>query len=138
MMSVPDVSAAQNASECHYWMSLPHRIPLDWIEQTTTGCADLVLVNSAFTRGVFKDTFSRQGSMHVRASVLSPAWRPTAVVLCGARTNSVVASTCACAHVRPSALLPGLACMCTGNSRHMVPLCPRTSLRASLRNCCCI
>ena len=28
-----------------------YRIPLDWLEETTTGQADRILVNSAFTRG---------------------------------------------------------------------------------------
>ncbi|KAL1131349.1 hypothetical protein AAG570_010967 [Ranatra chinensis] len=34
-----------------------YRIPLDWIEEFTTDRADVILVNSKFTRYVFKDTF---------------------------------------------------------------------------------
>lgn len=34
-----------------------YRLPLDWVEEKTTGCADVILVNSYFTLGVFKNTF---------------------------------------------------------------------------------
>lgn len=34
-----------------------YRIPLDWIEEYTTGEADKILVNSQFTAKVFQDTF---------------------------------------------------------------------------------
>ena len=36
-----------------------YRLPLDWLEQWTTGLADILLVNSNFTKEVFKDTFTR-------------------------------------------------------------------------------
>lgn len=34
-----------------------YRLPLDWLEERTTACADSILVNSYFTLGVFKTTF---------------------------------------------------------------------------------
>lgn len=34
-----------------------YRLPLDWLEEKTTACADIILVNSYFTQGVFKNTF---------------------------------------------------------------------------------
>ncbi|CAH7686874.1 mannosyltransferase complex subunit Alg2 [Phakopsora pachyrhizi] len=36
-----------------------YRLPLDWVEEFTTGQADKILVNSKFTAGVFKETFKR-------------------------------------------------------------------------------
>jgi len=48
-----------------------YRIPLDWLEQTTTGMADTVLVNSRFTRGVFRETFQRLS--HIQPQVLYPS-----------------------------------------------------------------
>ncbi|XP_077966297.1 alpha-1,3/1,6-mannosyltransferase ALG2-like [Styela clava] len=40
-----------------------YRAPLDWLEEKTTGMADLVLVNSHFTAKVFKDTFTSLKSL---------------------------------------------------------------------------
>lgn len=34
-----------------------YRLPLDWLEERTTMCADMILVNSYFTLSVFKNTF---------------------------------------------------------------------------------
>lgn len=34
-----------------------YRLPLDWLEEKTTMCADIILVNSYFTLNVFKNTF---------------------------------------------------------------------------------
>ena len=34
-----------------------YRAPLNWIEEYTTGKAEKILVNSKFTRGIFKETF---------------------------------------------------------------------------------
>uniref|UniRef100_A0A1B6GV57 Alpha-1,3/1,6-mannosyltransferase ALG2 n=1 Tax=Cuerna arida TaxID=1464854 RepID=A0A1B6GV57_9HEMI len=34
-----------------------YRAPLNWLEEKTTASADIILVNSEFTRNVFKDTF---------------------------------------------------------------------------------
>ena len=34
-----------------------YRAPLNWVEEVTTGKADKIVVNSKFTRGIFKNTF---------------------------------------------------------------------------------
>lgn len=47
-----------------------YRYPLNWAEEYTTGKADVILVNSKFTRRVFKDTFK---SIEVMPSVLYPS-----------------------------------------------------------------
>lgn len=67
----PDLLLAQRRSPLH---SL-YRAPLDWIEQTTTGQADSVLVNSKFTRRVFADTFVRLHRRGMVPEVLYPAVR---------------------------------------------------------------
>lgn len=36
-----------------------YRVPFDWVEEITTGLADVIVVNSLFTKGVFKDAFPR-------------------------------------------------------------------------------
>ena len=48
-----------------------YRAPLDWLEETTTGTASTVLVNSLFTKAVFRDTFTRLP--HVSPQVLYPS-----------------------------------------------------------------
>ena len=48
-----------------------YRAPLDWLEQWTTGLADILLVNSNFTKEVFKDTFPRLN--RVQPAVLYPS-----------------------------------------------------------------
>ncbi|MEM7363482.1 MAG: hypothetical protein AAF525_05625, partial [Pseudomonadota bacterium] len=35
-----------------------YRAPIDWLEERTTGMAHVVMVNSEFTAGVFRDTFA--------------------------------------------------------------------------------
>ena len=35
-----------------------YRLPIDWIEEFSTGCSDCILVNSNFTESVFRSTFS--------------------------------------------------------------------------------
>lgn len=35
-----------------------YRAPLDWLEMTTTGMADRILVNSQFTKNIFHETFA--------------------------------------------------------------------------------
>lgn len=50
-----------------------YRLPLDRLEQTATGKADLILVNSSFTAGVFSQTFKRLAAQGVRPAVLYPA-----------------------------------------------------------------
>ncbi|XP_067941099.1 alpha-1,3/1,6-mannosyltransferase ALG2-like [Watersipora subatra] len=47
-----------------------YRWPIDWLEEVTTGRADKVLVNSKFTAGVFKETFSRLS--HITPEVVYP------------------------------------------------------------------
>ena len=39
------------------WIKRVYRMPFDWIEEVTTGLADAIVVNSLFTKGVFKDAF---------------------------------------------------------------------------------
>jgi alpha-1,3/alpha-1,6-mannosyltransferase len=34
-----------------------YRIPFDWVESWSTGCSDGIVVNSKFTRGIFKQAF---------------------------------------------------------------------------------
>jgi len=51
-----------------------YRRPLNWLEERTTGQADVVLVNSKFTAGIFADTFcSLRG---VEPQVLYPSLKP--------------------------------------------------------------
>eukprot|EP00887_Chlorella_sp_A99_P001385 scaffold8.g1385.t1 len=65
-----------------------YRTPLDWVEEQTTGMAELVLVNSAFTQGVFAQTFARLAAAGVRPVVLHPAVAvPSAAALAAARTG---------------------------------------------------
>uniref|UniRef100_A0A8C6SIV3 Alpha-1,3/1,6-mannosyltransferase ALG2 n=1 Tax=Neogobius melanostomus TaxID=47308 RepID=A0A8C6SIV3_9GOBI len=48
-----------------------YRAPIDWLEERTTGMADMILVNSQFTAGVFRDTF--RSLSRVRTDVLYPS-----------------------------------------------------------------
>ncbi|EDQ89193.1 uncharacterized protein MONBRDRAFT_37048 [Monosiga brevicollis MX1] len=48
-----------------------YRYPLDKLEEHTTGMADVVLVNSKFTAGVFRDTFT--SLRHLQPGVLYPS-----------------------------------------------------------------
>ncbi|XP_067861130.1 alpha-1,3/1,6-mannosyltransferase ALG2 [Heptranchias perlo] len=48
-----------------------YRLPLDWLEEYTTGLADLVVVNSKFTAGVFQRTF--KSLSHLEPDVLYPS-----------------------------------------------------------------
>ncbi|NXX89745.1 ALG2 mannosyltransferase, partial [Centropus bengalensis] len=48
-----------------------YRLPLDWLEEYTTGMADCIVVNSRFTAGVFKDTF--KSLSHINPDVLYPS-----------------------------------------------------------------
>jgi alpha-1,3/alpha-1,6-mannosyltransferase len=65
----PDLLLAQRRS----WLKRAYRAPLDAVEQSTTGMADLLLVNSGFTRQVFADTFARLHARGARPDVLYPA-----------------------------------------------------------------
>ncbi|XP_005509877.2 alpha-1,3/1,6-mannosyltransferase ALG2 [Columba livia] len=48
-----------------------YRLPLDWLEEFTTGMADCIVVNSKFTASVFKDTF--KSLSHISPDVLYPS-----------------------------------------------------------------
>ncbi|XP_019642149.1 PREDICTED: alpha-1,3/1,6-mannosyltransferase ALG2-like [Branchiostoma belcheri] len=48
----------QLLTQRHSMLKRLYRAPIDWLEETTTGMADCVLVNSNFTAGVFRDTFT--------------------------------------------------------------------------------
>ncbi|KAI9536616.1 Alpha-1,3-mannosyltransferase-like protein [Dissostichus eleginoides] len=48
-----------------------YRAPIDWMEERTTGMADMILVNSKFTAGIFSETFS--GVRGVQTDVLYPS-----------------------------------------------------------------
>lgn len=54
-----------------HWLKRLYRYPLDRLEEWSTGLAHLVLVNSEFTKRVFRDTFSSLS--HIRPSVLYPS-----------------------------------------------------------------
>lgn len=49
----PDKLLAQRQG----WVKKLYRIPFDWIESWTTGASDVIVVNSKFTRGIFKEAF---------------------------------------------------------------------------------
>ncbi|XP_030014088.1 alpha-1,3/1,6-mannosyltransferase ALG2 isoform X1 [Sphaeramia orbicularis] len=48
-----------------------YRAPIDWLEERTTGMADLILVNSQFTAGIFRETFHSLSG--VQTDVLYPS-----------------------------------------------------------------
>ncbi|KAH6764742.1 UDP-Glycosyltransferase superfamily protein [Perilla frutescens var. frutescens] len=50
-----------------------YRKPIDFLEELTTGMADLILVNSKFTASTFAKTFKHLSSRGVRPAVLYPA-----------------------------------------------------------------
>lgn len=50
-----------------------YRMPLDLLEELTTGLADVVFVNSKFTAGVFAEAFPTLNSWGINPSVLYPA-----------------------------------------------------------------
>ncbi|GBM96190.1 Alpha-1,3/1,6-mannosyltransferase ALG2 [Araneus ventricosus] len=56
----------QLLTERKHWLKRIYRLPLDWLEEKTTGMADVVLVNSNFTAKVFKDTFRSLKEMDLR------------------------------------------------------------------------
>lgn len=59
----PDKLLSPGASGATGLLKRLYRAPLDWFEEFTTGLADIVLVNSNFTREVFRKSFSRLGSL---------------------------------------------------------------------------
>ncbi|XP_074311172.1 uncharacterized protein LOC141647036 [Silene latifolia] len=50
-----------------------YRKPIDFMEERTTGMADLILVNSKFTASTFANTFNHLNAKGVRPAVLYPA-----------------------------------------------------------------
>lgn len=63
----PDLlMAPQDGNALRKW----YRYPLNWAEEFTTGKADVILVNSKFTRRVFKETFR---SIDAMPAVLYPS-----------------------------------------------------------------
>lgn len=65
----PDLLLTQRTS----LLKAVYRAPLDALEQSATGQADLLLVNSGFTAGVFAQTFKRLAAKGVQPAVLYPA-----------------------------------------------------------------
>eukprot|EP00730_Choanoeca_flexa_P015051 TRINITY_DN6811_c0_g2_i1.p1 TRINITY_DN6811_c0_g2~~TRINITY_DN6811_c0_g2_i1.p1 ORF type:complete len:423 (+),score=113.18 TRINITY_DN6811_c0_g2_i1:171-1439(+) len=63
----PDMLLTQRQSA----LKALYRAPLDWLEETTTGMADTVMVNSRFTAGIFRKTFTRL--RHIQPAVLYPS-----------------------------------------------------------------
>lgn len=62
----PDLLLASHKN----WSQKIYRLPLDWVEEKSTGKADAVVVNSNFTAGIFQDTFL---SLKIRPLVLYPS-----------------------------------------------------------------
>ncbi|GIY02885.1 hypothetical protein CEXT_164121 [Caerostris extrusa] len=56
----------QLLTERKSWLKKIYRLPLDWLEEKTTGMADVILVNSNFTAKVFKDTFRSLEDLSLR------------------------------------------------------------------------
>jgi len=50
-----------------------YRAPLDFLEEQTTGLADMIFVNSNFTAGVFADSFPSLDRRGIKPSILYPA-----------------------------------------------------------------
>ncbi|XP_071725929.1 uncharacterized protein [Rutidosis leptorrhynchoides] len=50
-----------------------YRMPINFLEQLTTGMADLILVNSKFTASTFAATFKRLDALGIKPAVLYPA-----------------------------------------------------------------
>ncbi|KAG0619413.1 hypothetical protein M758_4G138000 [Ceratodon purpureus] len=65
----PDLLLAQHTTR----LRRLYRAPLNWVEETTTGKADCVLVNSEFTASTFSSTFTRLQARGLRPAVLYPA-----------------------------------------------------------------
>ncbi len=62
----PDLLLASHKS----WAQKLYRMPLDWLEEKTTGMASVIVVNSQFTAGVFKETFK---TIEVQPQILYPS-----------------------------------------------------------------
>lgn len=99
----PDQLLAQRRST----LKKLYRAPIDWVEERTTGMADMILVNSRFTAGVFRETFG--GLAGVRTDVLYPSLN----------TRTFDAPPDAAAAARLDALLPaGTSCLFLSLNRY--------------------
>ena len=70
-----------------------YRWPFDWLESWSTGCSDAIVVNSNFTKGVFKEAFPRLkeripgvvypcvDTSHINARAKQPLWKGKKVFL---------------------------------------------------------
>ncbi|KAL8505690.1 hypothetical protein ACS0TY_016790 [Phlomoides rotata] len=65
----PDLLLAQHTT----FLRRIYRTPIDYLEELTTGMADLILVNSKFTASTFAKTFKHLHSRGIRPAVLYPA-----------------------------------------------------------------
>ncbi|XP_039026550.1 alpha-1,3/1,6-mannosyltransferase ALG2-like [Hibiscus syriacus] len=65
----PDLLLAQHTT----FLRRIYRKPIDFIEELTTGMADMVLVNSRFTASTFAKTFKHLHARGIRPDVLYPA-----------------------------------------------------------------
>lgn len=65
----PDMLLAQHTTTVRRL----YRKPIDWLEESTTGMADLILVNSGFTASTFAKTFKSLHSRGIRPDILYPA-----------------------------------------------------------------
>ncbi|GAB6029297.1 Alpha-1,3-mannosyltransferase-like protein [Chamberlinius hualienensis] len=55
-----------------------YRVPIDWLEEKSTGLADVILVNSKFTGEVFRTTFKSLDKIH--PTILYPSVQPTMTI----------------------------------------------------------
>lgn len=65
----PDLLLAQHGT----LLRRIYRKPIDFIEEITTGMADMILVNSRFTASTFANTFKHLHGQGIRPAVLYPA-----------------------------------------------------------------
>ncbi|PON31624.1 Glycosyltransferase subfamily 4-like, N-terminal domain containing protein [Parasponia andersonii] len=65
----PDLLLAQHTT----LLRRIYRKPIDFVEEITTGMADLILVNSKFTASTFANTFKHLDAQGIRPAVLYPA-----------------------------------------------------------------
>ncbi|EPS65512.1 hypothetical protein M569_09265, partial [Genlisea aurea] len=65
----PDLLLAQHTT----LLRRVYRKPIDWLEEITTGMADLIFVNSKFTASTLAKTFKHLSSKGIKPAVLYPA-----------------------------------------------------------------
>ncbi|XP_010060707.2 alpha-1,3/1,6-mannosyltransferase ALG2 [Eucalyptus grandis] len=65
----PDLLLAQHTT----FLRKMYRKPIDFIEELTTGMADMILVNSKFTAATFAKTFKQLNARGIKPAVLYPA-----------------------------------------------------------------